>query len=100
MCYGDCEWRWCWCTQDFYGASAGKSWLTVVNQSSHTEFLNAGPILNRIIAGLCGTRGRNSFQVLIPCNAPGSSPTLTPSFPFYCMESAWWQQPGTICLCL
>ena len=55
--------------QDFYGVSAGKSWLTVVNRSSHTEFLDAGPVLNRIIAGLCGASGRNSFQVPISCHA-------------------------------
>lgn len=50
--------------QDFYVASAGKSWLTVVNSSSHTEFLDAGGFLNRVIAGLCGKSGRNSFQVI------------------------------------
>lgn len=57
--------------QDFYGASAGKSWLTVVNCSSHTEFLDAGAILDKIIAGLCGTRGSNSFQVLSACHILG-----------------------------
>ena len=50
--------------QDFYAASAGKSWLTVVNSSSHTEFLDAGGFVNRIIAGLCGKSGRNTFQVI------------------------------------
>ena len=50
--------------QDFYAASAGKSWLTVVNSSSHTEFLDAGGFLNRVIAGLCGKSGRNTFQVI------------------------------------
>ena len=65
MDYGVCCYM-----QDFYGASAGKSWLTVVNRSSHTEFLDAGPILNRIIAGLCGASGHNSFQVPLSCHAP------------------------------
>ena len=50
--------------QDFYAASAGKSWLTIVSSSSHTEFLDAGGFLNKIIAGLCGKSGRNSFQVI------------------------------------
>jgi hypothetical protein len=49
--------------QEFYGAVANGSWLTTVEHSSHTEFLNAGPILNRAIAALCGTTGHNSYQV-------------------------------------
>lgn len=49
--------------QEFFDAAAAKSWLTVVSQSSHTEFLNAGFILNRAFAALCGARGSNSFQV-------------------------------------
>ena len=74
--------------QDFYGASAGKSWLTVVNRSSHTEFLDAGPILNRVIAGLCGARGRNSFQVPISCHAPAKISHLKGSSSlWYCMKN-------------
>ncbi|CAK0760866.1 hypothetical protein CVIRNUC_002807 [Coccomyxa viridis] len=56
--------------KDFYVASAGKSWLTVVNSSSHTEFLDAGGFLNRVIAGLCGKSGRNSFQETLRLTAP------------------------------
>ena len=50
--------------QEFYGAAAGRSWLTLVKQSSHTEFLNAGPILNKAIAAFCGAVGGNSYQVI------------------------------------
>ena len=49
--------------QEFWGVVPGKSWLTVVRRSSHTEFLNAGRLLNLAIAALCGCKGRNSFQV-------------------------------------
>jgi hypothetical protein len=48
--------------QEFWGAAAGGSWLTVARHSSHTEFFNAGRLLNRVIAALCGCQGRNSPQ--------------------------------------
>ncbi|KAK9909925.1 hypothetical protein WJX75_009568 [Coccomyxa subellipsoidea] len=57
-------------SENFYGAAASKSWLTLVAQSSHTEFLNAGFILNRAFAVLCGARGKNSFQETLRLTAP------------------------------
>ncbi|CAL8467607.1 g7145 [Coccomyxa elongata] len=56
--------------KEFFSAAAAKSWLTVVAQSSHTEFLNAGCLLNRAFALLCGARGRNSFQETLSLTAP------------------------------
>lgn len=52
------------CSQDFYGAAAGKSWLTIINGSSHMEFMNAGGALNWLFGLLCGQSGPNTFQVL------------------------------------
>lgn len=68
----------CACVQEFWGAAALGSWLTVARQSSHTGFLNAGPLLNRVIAALCGCRGRNSPQACAAClvqHAATSHPT-------------------------
>ncbi|EIE24592.1 hypothetical protein COCSUDRAFT_62023 [Coccomyxa subellipsoidea C-169] len=56
--------------EEFNGAAPAKSWLTLVAQSSHTEFLNAGFILNRAFALLCGNRGSNSFQETLRLTAP------------------------------
>ena len=66
--------------QEFWGAAAGGSLLTVARQSSHTGFLNAGPLLNRVIAALCGCRGRNSPQAC-PCLCHCSKQKLSTTLP-------------------
>lgn len=66
--------------QRFYEAAGGGSWLLVPARACHTGFLDAGPLLNRVLDCLCCAscgRGMASRTVHSPRVVPDTLFALT-----------------------
>jgi len=54
----------------FWNAGAQGSWLTIVDQCTHSQFINAPPMVEALFDMLCG-RGKDSCREVIDVTRPG-----------------------------